>query len=172
MPLESVIGADLRPESWLGRVLEGPARAITVERLHWYAVSIGAAVAGQPVPPARNIHTDTEYARSQGWPDVIADGMITGNWIQSMLLDAFGGDYLREGELRVKFIRPILLGTLVRTTGRVVGATSTDGALALVLEVNCHADQDRDHPLAVGDARVTCRPSAKRNDHQTKEIHP
>jgi acyl dehydratase len=148
----------LMADHWRGRAISGPVRTLTAERLHWYAVSLTSAVAGEPRPAPRNIHTDVDYARSQGWPDVIGDGMIAGNWMQSLLLDTFGADYLRQGEMRVKFIRPIMAGSVVHTTATVTRATPTADGLALSLDLSCYAEPDAGQPLVVGEAHLTIRP--------------
>ena len=137
----------------VGLRIEGPVRTMTVERLMLYGVSLASAVAGRPTPAPRNIHTDEAYAQQQGWPNVIADGMITANWIHSMLADRFGRSFLETGELSTKFIRPVTAGDVVRVGAEVVGVEEENGRKRLQLSVWCTDGGER--PFTVGDASVT-----------------
>ena len=51
---------------------------------------MSSAASGELAQVGANIHTDDEYAKSQGLPGVIADGMIMANWCSSMLVERFG----------------------------------------------------------------------------------
>ena len=64
----------------------------------------------RPISKRLTSNSDEEYARAQELPAVIADGMISTNWISGMLVEQFGMDYLERGELRTRFRRPVLLG--------------------------------------------------------------
>ncbi len=137
----------------VGAELTGPVRVMTRERIRWYDDAMLSAASGQSVRAGANIHTDDDYARSQGLPAVIADGMITTNWMSEMLVARFGMGYLERGELRTKFIKPIYLGAVVSVRGRVRSVERTaGGATQYVLDVWCE-DQ---HGVKVtdGDARV------------------
>jgi acyl dehydratase len=84
---------------------------------------------------------------------VIADGMIMTNWCSSMLIDHFGLDYLARGELRTKFIKPVLLGTTLFVRGRVKGVErQANGDVVYTLDVWCD-DQDG-VKMTDGDARI------------------
>src|SRR5258706_5655731 len=86
-----------------------PPRPMTRERMRWY-VDIQDTVQfddGRIHPQAPTIHDDDAYARKQGLPGIIADGMISTNWILSLLVDVFGDDAARKGRLRTKYIAPV-----------------------------------------------------------------
>jgi len=141
----------------VGAELTGPARVMTSERIQWYDSAMLSAAKGELARVGTNIHTDAEYAKSQGLPAVIADGMISTNWLSSMMLTHFGMDYLERGELRTKFIKPIFLGTLVTARGRVQAVERREsGALSYTLEVWC--EDEKGVKLTVGDARVEVAP--------------
>jgi acyl dehydratase len=126
---------------------------MTAERIRWYDDAMLSAAKGEDTRAGANIHTSDDYARSQGLPAVIADGMISTNWMSEMLVAHFGMDYLERGELRTKFIKPIYLGAVVSVRGRVRSVERADGAgVAYVLDVWCE-DQQR-VKLTDGDARV------------------
>ena len=82
---------------------------MTRERMRWY-VDIQDTVQADdgrihPQPPT--IHDDDDYAKKQGLPGIIADGMVSTNWILSLLVDVFGPDAASKGRLRTKYIAPI-----------------------------------------------------------------
>ena len=54
---------------------------MTAERIEWYDSAMLSAATGTLAQVGSNIHTDEDYARSQGLPAVIADGMIMTNWV-------------------------------------------------------------------------------------------
>jgi 3-hydroxybutyryl-CoA dehydratase len=120
----------------VGTELEGPARIVTPERMQAYGDGLLSAAAGEEIHVGSNIHTDEEYARGQGLETAIADGMLSTNWLSSMLVRAFGTPYLENGELRTKFIKPVLVGIELRARGRVSGTRPTDdGSTRVELDV-------------------------------------
>jgi 3-hydroxybutyryl-CoA dehydratase len=143
----------------VGSEIAGAVRVMTMERIQWYEGGMRSAATGVLTLPHSNIHTDEEYARSQGLPAPIADGMMSTNWISSMLVQRFGMDYLARGELRTKFIKPIFLGTVVAIRGRVTKVeTKAGGGVRYALEVWC--EDEKGVKLTVGDAKVEVVPGA------------
>jgi acyl dehydratase len=138
-------------------IASGPVRVMTMERILWYEAGMRSAATGQLTLPHSNIHTDEEYAKSQGLPAPIADGMVSTNWLSSMLVAHFGMDYLGRGELRTKFIKPIFLGAVVSVRGRVTAVERGEGGgLVYTLDVWC--EDDKGVKLTVGDARIPVAP--------------
>lgn len=141
----------------VGFELAGPVRTMTLQRSQSYEVGMRSAVMGVHTPTRLNHHNDDEFARSQGLKAAIADGMISTNWIYSMLLQQFGMDFLERGELRTKYIKPIYLGTVISTRGRVRSTELLDnGAIRYALEVWC--EDDKGVKYTVGDAKVEVAP--------------
>jgi enoyl-CoA hydratase/carnithine racemase len=70
-----------------------PPRPMTRERMRWY-VDIQDTVYYNDgrIHAQPTIHDDDAYAKKQGLPGIIADGMISTNWILSLLIDVFGAD--------------------------------------------------------------------------------
>lgn len=137
----------------VGSEIEGPVRVVTPERIEWYDSAMLSAASGELARVASNIHTDEAYAKTQGLAGIIADGMISTNWISSMLLQCFGMAYLENGELRTKYIKPIFLGTKVFVRGRVLSRErNAAGVVSYRLEVWCEDGEGT--KLTVGDARV------------------
>lgn len=139
----------------VGSDLLGPVRVITPERIEWYDSAMLSAATGELRQVGSNIHTDEEYARSQGFPGVNADGMIMTNWCSSMLLDYFGIDYIERGELRTKFIKPVYLGTVLHVRGRVRSIDKTEQGTTYTLDVWC--EDQKGAKLVDGDAKVEVR---------------
>jgi acyl dehydratase len=128
---------------------------MTRERMRWY-VDIQETVqadTGRIVTQAPTIHDDDAYAKKQGLPGVIADGMISTNWILGLLVDVFGPEAAGRGRLRTKYIAPIYEDQVVVACGRVRASHRTaEGATVCDLEVWCEDDTGK--KLTVGDAVV------------------
>ncbi len=138
----------------VGDAIQGPIRNITATRIEWYDSAMLSAAKNELAQVGVNIHTDEAYAREQGLPAVIADGMIMTNWCSEMLTHHFGLDYLERGELRTKFIKPVFLGTTLSVKGRVRGVEKgKDGAITYDLLVWC--EDEKGLKLTDGDAKVT-----------------
>lgn len=69
------------------------------------------------------IHFEDVAAQRLGFPSRIAHGMIGGGVLNRMLTQNFGSDWLRKGQLDIKFIRPVLVGDTV-VAGGVLTTTS------------------------------------------------
>jgi acyl dehydratase len=99
------------------------------------------------------IHDDDEFARSQGLPGIIADGMLSTNWLLSLLMDAFGEDALAPGSLRTRYIAPAFEDVVITAAARVVAADpEADGRVRYALELWCEDAVGK--KLTVGDATV------------------
>ena len=141
----------------VGTEITGPVRVMTSERIQWYDSAMLSVAKGELARVTVNIHTDDDYAKSQGLPAIIADGMISTNWCSEMLIEHFGMDYVEHGELRTKFIKPIFLGVTVCVRGKVTSAVlQQSGAVVYVLDVWC--EDEKGVKLTVGDAKVEVVP--------------
>jgi acyl dehydratase len=137
----------------VGAELTGPIRRVTPERIQWYDSAMLSAATNELRRVGSNIHTDDEYAKSQGFTVANADGMIMTNWCSEMLLRAFGLDYLERGELRTKYIKPTNVGVELHVKGRITDATRRpDGSTLYAIDVWC--EDERGTKLVDGDAKV------------------
>ncbi|MBJ7577850.1 MaoC family dehydratase [Devosia sp. MC532] len=130
-------------------------RAMTRERMRWY-------VDGQPTigaddgrvhtqPPT--IHDDDNYAKSQGLPGIIADGMISTNWIQGLLVDVFGPQFACRSRLSTKYIAPIYENDTVIACAKVnTVVVNAEGKNVYTLDVWCENEVAK--KLTVGTAMV------------------
>jgi 3-hydroxybutyryl-CoA dehydratase len=139
----------------IGTEMRLPVRLMTRERMRWY-VDIQDTVAyddGRIHPQPPTIHDDDAYARAQGLPGIIADGMITTNWIFGLLVDVFGDGAARKGRLKTKYVAPIYEDQPVITCARVNSVrVGVDEETVYDLDVWCEDDTGR--KLTVGEATV------------------
>ena len=142
-----------KPKFKVGDDLAGPVRGITPERIEWYDSAMLSAATNELRQVGANIHTDVEFAKSQGFATANADGMIMTNWCSEMLVGTFGMDYLERGELRTKYIKPTNLGVELHVKGRITAAaTQPNGNTLYAIDVWC---EDRHGTKLVdGDAKV------------------
>jgi acyl dehydratase len=113
---------------------------MTAERMRWYADALDTCSqdSDHPLIAPPNIHTDDEIARANGLPGRVADGMISTNWISSLLADTFGEAYLARGSLRTRYVRPIFEDERIEVTVRIVSREATEGsAEELIADVAC-----------------------------------
>ncbi len=137
----------------VGQELAGPVRCITPQRIEWYDSALLSACANELRRVGSNIHTDEEYAKTQGFAGVNADGMIMTNWCSEMLVRAFGIHYLARGELRTKYIKPTNLGVSLHVKGRIKDvARQPSGNTVYVIDVWC--EDQHGTKLVDGDAKV------------------
>ena len=130
-------------------------RPMTRERMRWYvdAQPTIAADDGRVHTQEPTIHDDDDYARKQGLPGIIADGMISTNWILGLLVDVYGEGVAGRSRLRTKYVSPIYEDQIVITRARVVYvAPADDGLRACRLDVWCEDDTGR--KLTFGEATV------------------
>jgi len=137
----------------VGDLLAGPIRTITPQRIEWYDSAMLSAATDEWRQVGSNIHTDEEFARSEGFATANADGMIMTNWCSEMLTRAFGMDYLERGELRTKYIKPTNLGVMLHVKGRIRAATAQgNGNTLCTIDVWC--EDEHGMKLVEGDATV------------------
>lgn len=93
------------------------------ERMRWYcdALETAAAADGKFIVAPPTIHSDDDFAHQNGFPSIIADGMLSTNWISALLYTHFGISFLAQGELRTKFIRPVYEDEVLETHAVVIG---------------------------------------------------
>ena len=117
-----------------------PPRPMTRERMRWY-VDIQDTVqadTGRIVTQPPTIHDDDAYAKKQGLPGIIADGMISTNWILGLLVDVFGPEAAGKGRLRTKYIAPVYEDQVIISCARVRSShRDTDGTTVYALDVWC-----------------------------------
>ena len=132
-----------------------PPRLMTRERMRWY-VDIQETVqqdTGRIVTQPPTIHDDDAYAKKQGLPGIISDGMVSTNWILSLLVDVFGVDAASKGRLSTKYIAPIYEDGVVIACAQVTSVLENEsGETVYGLDVWCEDGAGK--KLTVGTAAV------------------
>lgn len=136
-----------------GSELEGPTRTMTEDRLRWYGDAMLTASAGEPTSVGINIHTDDDFAREEGLPAAIADGMLGANWLAGILLDYFGVHYALRSYFRVKFIKPVMRQVVLHCRGVVTDIVRDDDGATYHMDL--WIVDDSDTKLTVCEATVT-----------------
>lgn len=138
----------------VGLVLTAASRTMTRERMRWYCDALETASDGDGrfKVAGPTIHNDDDFARTQGLSGIIADGMISTNWISQLLLRTYGMRYLAGGELRTRFVRPIFEDEVIETRAEVVDIIEDEDGARLSVEVRCVTD--RGETCTVGTATV------------------
>ena len=138
----------------VGDELAPITRRMTRERMRWYADALLGTSEPEPAPmiAEANVHTDDEFAKGEGLSGIISDGMISTNWISSVLLSGFGRAYLERGRLQTKFIKPIFEDQVITARALVLAVSEGDHGLDVELEVWC--EDERGQKCTVGSATV------------------
>lgn len=71
------------------------------------------------------LHTDIDYARQAGLPDVIAHGMLSMAWLGRALTQWVAQQYVRE--FGVRFVAPTQIGDVITCSGKVTEIVRIDG---------------------------------------------
>lgn len=134
----------------VGTVLSSEPTLMSRERMRWYcdALETAASQSGRFIVAEPTIHSDDEFARKNGLPGIVADGMLSTNHISSLLYTYFGIDYLRSGALTTKFIRPVYEDEILIAKAEV---TATDGGH---VRMNVWVQLPDDTKVTVGTASV------------------
>ena len=137
-----------------GEVIATGFRQMTRERMRWYADALVSTSEPDEVAQlaGANIHTDDEFARSQGLSGIISDGMITTNWISSLLFSVFGMHYLSRGGLTTKYIKPVFEDERIDSRARITRIERGDSSTTYHLDVWC--ERADGVPVTVGTATV------------------
>jgi acyl dehydratase len=113
---------------------------MNAERMRWYsdALETVALRSAEPILAKPNIHTHDGLARANGLPARVADGMVSTNWISSLLTEFYGMNYLEGGSLRTRYVRPIYVDDRIEVVVRVTARQlAPEGHEQLVAEVTC-----------------------------------
>ena len=132
-------------------------REMTQERMSVYSDmehSNTAGPGGRLQLAPKNIHNDAEFARKEGFPRTIADGVIVTAWIEAELRDLFGTGYFRGGKLMTKFIKPVFAGDSI-TIKMTIKDKAPDGpATRINLDILCHNQKGDVVTVATGSGLV------------------
>ena len=104
--------------------------------------------------PARNIHTDLEFARSSGLPARNAAGAMMEGYVAELMIDMFGPGWLSDGSYSVKFIRTVDIGDHVTSRARITARRPEAGGTAFDAELWCENQHGDKVVVGSGTGRV------------------
>jgi 3-hydroxybutyryl-CoA dehydratase len=132
-------------------------RVMSRDRMRWYSEGLETAMdeCGRYVVAGSNIHTDDAAAAANGLPGIVADGMITTNWLYQDLTKIFGVQFWTVGSLSTKYIRPVFEDETVTTVIQAPEVVEVeDGSRVLRMEV--WSVKQSGEKCTVGEARMPC----------------
>jgi 3-hydroxybutyryl-CoA dehydratase len=141
----------------VGDVVGRLQRTMTAERMRWHVEGLDVAAGEAPARAAVNFHTDDESARANGLPGRIADGMVTTNWLSSLLVQAFGDAVLWDATMQAKFIKPVFEGDRIEAWVTVT-AVDDDGAGGRTIRTELRCENQDGELCTIGTAAVTVAP--------------
>ena len=115
-----------------GHAFSHPGKDVKFERVLMFC---GGPLDNMPNWPEINIHTDRDYARSVGLPDVNASGTQFEGMLAAMLLDVFGDHWYQSGVFNVKFIKMVFVGDIITPKAKVLARHVDNGQTRYELEV-------------------------------------
>ena len=123
----------LEKETKEGATFVGKPKKVSWERL-W-------AFSGGPFSntgwPRKNVHTDSEFAKSCGLPSVAASATQFMGYVAELMIDLFGVEWLSHGTMDVKFINIVDAGDVLVTKAEVKARESQGSATRFTMDISC-----------------------------------
>jgi len=142
----------------IGHEFPPVTREMTQERMSVYSDmehSNTAGPGGRLQLAPKNIHNDAEFARKEGFPRTIADGVIVTAWIEAELRELFGTGYFKGGKLMTKFIKPVFAGDSITIKMTIKDKTPEGSATRIILDILCYNRKGDVVTVATGSGLVT-----------------
>ena len=134
-----------------GHEITGPPKYVTSYRTWLFS-------GGWPrfdVWPAKNVHTDLEFARASGLPARGASAATVIAYLSEMMVDLFGEEWLAAGRLELKFLRLIEVDDHIVARGAVT-SVHDDGSI----DVELWCENQRGEKVCAGTGRATIKGDA------------
>ncbi|MBI2305177.1 MAG: hypothetical protein HYU86_10610 [Chloroflexi bacterium] len=125
-------------------------KLMTQERMTKYIDYLFSTWQDKLVSSGSNIHTDDVFAKSQGLPGTVADGMIPTVWFSTYLTELFGEGYVKGGKLMNKYIKPMLANDTITMHIRIKERLAEGAAVRYNMDVWC--DNQQGETVVVGSA--------------------
>jgi len=136
----------LMPGTKVGAEFTGKRKTISDTRV--FAFSGGRFDA--PGWPAKNIHTDLEFARSCGLQTRSVSGTQYMGYLTELMIDLFGETWLNHGKMELKFIAIVDVGDSLVTKAAVTSKKGEGSGTRFGLDMWC--ENQRGEKVAVGTA--------------------
>ena len=121
----------------------GP-RALTREKIIAYSEDSANHERGQ------SIHTDLELARSFGFPDLVAQALMSADYISELMTGRFERGWLLQGRLSLAFLRPSFAGDTLTAKAAKRGEQNEGAFIRHVYDAWC--ENQRGEVVTVGTA--------------------
>lgn len=99
------------------------------------------------------LHIDDDFARTAGFPGVIAHGMFTMSHLATCIVRWAGG-VSALAKLRVQFRAPVFAGETIVAGGKVIGVQTDRGTATLDVWVTVERDGKTEYPIRRGVAEI------------------
>jgi acyl dehydratase len=120
------------------------ARTLTQEKMTAYSEDSANALRGQ------SIHTLPDIARARGYPNSVAQGLMSADYISELMTGAMEQGWLLHGRLSLAFVRPALCGDTLTANAALRGKTDEGAFIRHVYDVWC--ENQNGEPVTVGTA--------------------
>ena len=87
--------------------------------------------------PAKNVHTDEEFARATGLSGRNASGAMMQGYLAELMVDMFGEDWLSGGSFSLKFVHQVGMDDSVTAEATVTDLSNSGQGIAVELDVSC-----------------------------------
>lgn len=122
-----------------GTALKGREKKITAARL----ITFSGGSLTDAGWPRKNIHTDTDFAKSTGLPSRCASGTQFQGQMVEFMVDLFGERWFETGIMNVKFVDLVLEDQTVTAHAKVTGKKPDAKGTRVELEVWSERDDGR-----------------------------
>ena len=102
--------------------------------------------------PTKNLHSDLDAARAEGFPGVVAWGMLPVAFFSELFGAQFGLAWARGGRLSVRLVKPVFASETVTVRARVTSVEPADGAVRYGFDAWC--ENGEGVPVLIGEASV------------------
>ncbi len=86
--------------------------------------------------PRKNVHTDLAFAQGTGLPSVAVSGTQCQGYLCDLMIDLFGEEWLSQGQMNIKFVKPIPEGDRLVAKAK-VQSKEEGGETKISFEVWC-----------------------------------
>lgn len=106
----------------------------------------------------KHLHADLEAARAEGFPSVVAWGMLPVAFFSELFGARFGLAWARGGRLSVRLVKPVFAHETINVRARVTGVESeADGSVRYTFETWC--ENGAGDKVLIGEASVAFQPA-------------
>ena len=147
MHLESI--TVLQPDVSVGFRTKGPTKTATPYLTRLFS-------GGWPRTeswPAKNVHTDEEFAKATGLSGKNASGAMMQGYLAELMMDMFGEGWLSGGTFSLKFVHQVGMGDSVTAEATVTAVRREGQTIAVDMDVSCK--NQHGEPVTIGTATGT-----------------